>query len=162
VSLHGLLFSDDLEMHDTATEVALRLINAFCNVRYWKGTQALRARDGDSPLIVLNPDCSLVRFTRFRTGRKFMQQIYNLLEQLLGVVPPLGKKASASTLSGTDTPENSPEITMTGIVGNRRRTTERNSNPFMFGICRSEIIMSGSDCLSAAKPSNPSSAPRTS
>src|SRR6185369_448247 len=75
-----------------------------------------------------------------------------------GWYSPLEKNASASTLSGTDKPENSPEIAITGIFGKRRRTTERNSNPFMLGIFKSEMMMSGKDCLSAAKPSNPSSA----
>jgi len=79
-----------------------------------------------------------------------------------GLYPPLWKKASAKTVSGTDRPENSPEITMTGMTGNRRRTTDRNSNPLMFGIRRSEMMMSGSDCLSAARPSKPSPAQRTS
>jgi hypothetical protein len=50
------------------------------------------------------------------------------------MVYPLVKNASASTFSGMDKPENSPEIAMTGMVGNRRRTTDRNSNPFMLGI----------------------------
>ena len=44
----------------------------------------------------------------------------------------------------------------------RLRTTDRNSNPFMLGIPRSEMITSGSDCFKTVRASNPSTAHRTS
>ncbi len=50
---------------------------------------------------------------------------------------------------------------MTGITGKRRRRTEKNSNPFMFGIRKSEMMMSGKDRFRAASPSKPSSAQGT-
>jgi hypothetical protein len=91
-------------------------------------------------------------------GWETVQQLKDLLEKLSRLIASLGKKASARMLSGTETPENSPEMTTTGMEGNLWRTTDRNSNPFMFGICRSEMITSGKDFLSAVSPSKPSPA----
>ena len=56
----------------------------------------------------------------------------------------------------------SPLTAMVAMCGNRSRTTARNSNPDIRGIFKSEMIKSGSDLLSACKPSSPSAAVRTS
>ena len=57
---------------------------------------------------------------------------------------------------------NSPLIPMTGMWGKRRRTTESSSNPFMFGIRKSEIRMSGGDLRNSTRAAKPSAAVLTS
>lgn len=49
----------------------------------------------------------------------------------------------------------------TGMTGKRRRTTEKNPNPLMFGKRRFEMMMSGRAYLSVIKPSKPSLATST-
>src|SRR5438105_13629136 len=51
-----------------------------------------------------------------------------------------------------------PLIAITEIWGKRRRSTERNSNPDILGIFRSERTMSGRVRLSCKRASKPSSA----
>ena len=66
-SVFGLVFSNDLKMHNTAAKIALRFVDAFCDVGYREGTQALRTSDGDGAFIVLRPNCSLVGFPGSRS-----------------------------------------------------------------------------------------------
>lgn len=68
---------------------------------------------------------------------------------------PLEKNASAIKPVGI-VPLNSPESAITAICGNRLLTTDKSSKPLMFGILKSEMIMSGRErrrCASASKPS---------
>ena len=53
------------------------------------------------------------------------------------------------------------EYLITGIAGNRQRTTERNSNPDMPGMLRSERIISGISFRISINAESPSSATRT-
>src|SRR6185437_486211 len=56
---------------------------------------------------------------------------------------------------GTASPPYAPLMATTGICGNRRRTTDRNSKPDICGMFRSETMTSGTDrfiCNRASKP----------
>jgi hypothetical protein len=84
-------------------------------------------------------------------------QFRNLIEQLLWSIAAFAEKMiSNQPLRGNAI--NSPLIAMTGMWGKRRRTTESSSNPFMFGMRKSEIRMSGGDLQSSTRAAKPSAA----
>lgn len=63
-----------------------------------------------------------------------VDQLQDLGKEGLRLVLILGEVSVRRSALWPDHSANSPEMTITGIVGKRLRTTDRNSNPLMLGI----------------------------